>query len=232
MRVSKRDLTAVYWGILFLVSFWGSSCKTTPSPDLDTLTKAKLTTQLRQQAKDCLQQFIKSGGLDFEKLECYADKQQQTTIMHPSPVSCPGCYFGYAKGLGLLGRYYYTTRQVAEKKIESAAPGDEAELEATIQSATDKMLDFFRQSCDVYELYFSAGQGVDLEAFDNASQQYMELGDYSRAKRCLERLLRSKKLNANSEEEVKRRLNHCKKELRKQQRDKVRKELGLDSEQE
>lgn len=161
--------------------FCASSCEVTPSPDLDALTKAKLTKQYRDEAKRCLERWNRSDGTALEELVCFAEKHEATTVMHPSPKECPYCFANYGEALSLLGQYYYTSRETAEAELENAPPEERAELEARIQSAHEKVIDYFTRSNQMLEAYFSARVGVDPKAYNMARKQYAELGDYQRA---------------------------------------------------
>lgn len=204
-----------------------TGCETTPSPDLDMTTKAKLTRNLRKEADDCLGRWTQSDGSSIEDLECFEEKHRLTVEMYPSPAVCPLCYANHAQGLRLLGVYYWTLRRKCEDEIERTSdPSALAELEAKRARADEMVRSYFAESNRQLEAFFSTRQAVIPQTYDWASQQYAELGDYRRALRYLDLLTQSRTFGDETQGILDKRRREYRKRLQQQQMQRVRDELG------
>lgn len=193
--------------------------------ELNAVEKARLTRSLAKDAADCYQRWMRSDLQDLEALECYTRKYEETTEIHPSPMSCQSCYYHYAKGMRLLGVYFWEEEKRALETLREAPP-DAASLREKARRAREKWQTYFARSNETLETYFSTRNGIDVETYDWASQQYAALGNYGKALAYLNRLDRSITFNERDRETIEERRRVYKREYERQQLEEVRRSLA------
>lgn len=213
--------SAVALGAILLVF----GCAQRDVQEMTAAEKAVRTEELRTEAEACWNEFKKSGSTDIDALACALDHAREMTEIHPSPVACPSCYYRYGYALHLMGIHWWEVREDAEQKLARAARGDEEALRRTIAEADEKVKEYFEQSINALEAYFSTRESIDPQAYDWVSRQAAQLGDYKRAIRYLNLFSHSTRLGERDQLEVAKRIKGYKALLDKQERTKLRERL-------
>lgn len=202
-----------------------ASCAQQSIQTMTAAEKAVLTTRLRKESNECFERFRRSDFQDVEALECFADRMGQTTEIHLSPAACPSCYLEYGRGLHLLGVYWWERRKDLEQRLLRASAGDEARIRADFEAADRKVKDYFRRALETLEAYFATRDSIIPQAYDWASQEAAEIGDFRRAIRYLKQLETSSQLSERDRLEISKRVQSYRSQHEKQERDKLRARL-------
>ncbi len=189
--------------------------------DMTPTDKARMTTELREEAKACRVRYQDSDFTDVEALECLTENYRRTTEFFPSPLSCRICYYRYAEGLHLLGIYYWERRDALRGGLKDAEGSQDPDRESRITELDALVKEYFAQSNEVIEAYLSSGL-EDPVLYDWASEHAAELGQYGKARRYVTRLLQSQKFNEDDRRKLEKRRRAFKVLYDQQQRERMR----------
>lgn len=155
-------------------------------PTLSETDKAKLITEKRLEARDCLEKFRASGEEDLEVLERYVALHRETTDI--APATCPRCWAAYGEALSMLGWYYY---EIYADALEDANrdPRKAQRYKQEAQEYRLKWEDYFQQSNQAYENHLRSRQVqyVHPYTYERIMRHYEIFENYERALYFLQR---------------------------------------------